>query len=86
VAGQVASFLEGAAGFDEGHEPTLVVLDTGPDNPLASFGLDDARLEGRTLPQIERIRRLHIVMTVKEQMRHVRARRLGMADNYRARP
>ena len=50
MAGQIAGFLEGAAGFDEGHELTLVVGDAAPDDPLAGFGLDEARLEGRAFP------------------------------------
>ena len=51
VAGQAAGFLEGAAGFDEGHELPLVVGDAASDDPLASFGLDDTRLERGALPQ-----------------------------------
>src|SRR6202040_577960 len=83
LARQAAGFREGAAGLDKGHELPLVVADAARDNPLAGRDLDDTRLERRALPQIEGVWRLNIVMAVKEDMRHVGTRGLGLSDNDR---
>ena len=39
--------------------------------------------KGGRLPQIERVGRLHIVMAVKQDMRHVGTRGLGLSDDHR---
>ena len=66
--------LPGAAGLHEGHQLAFVVAGPARDDRLASVRQGgDARLEGRRLPQIERIDRLHVVMAVEQ---HAAARAL----------
>jgi hypothetical protein len=63
-------FLPGATGLDEGHDLALVVLGAARDDDLAAVGVvGDDRLERRTVPEIERIDRLHVVMAVENHMR-----------------
>ena len=58
--------LPGPARLDEGHHLAFVVGGAARDNRLAAVGKGrDPRLERRRLPQIERIDRLHVVVTVK---------------------
>ena len=64
--------LPGAAGLDEGHQLSLVVLGAARNDDLAAIGvIGDDRLERRTVPEVQRIDRLHIVMPVKQNMRPV---------------
>ena len=60
----------GPAGFDEGHQLALVVLGAARDDDLSSVGMGgDFRLEWRTMPEIERVDRLHVVMAVEQHVR-----------------
>ena len=60
----------GPAGLDEGHQLALVVLGAARDDDLSSVGMvGDGGLERRTMPEIERIDRLHVVMAVEQHMR-----------------
>ena len=62
--------FQAPAGLDEGHQLALVVLGAARDDDLAPVGMvGDHRLERRTIPEIERIDRLHIVMAVEQHMR-----------------
>src|SRR5260370_7235251 len=60
----------GPAGFDEGHQLALVVFRAARDDDFSPVGMrGNSRLERRTMPKIERIDRLHVVMTVEHHMR-----------------
>jgi hypothetical protein len=59
-----------APGFDEGHDLTLVVLGAARDDDLSPIlMIGHGRLERRAMPEVERIDRLHIVMTVEQHVR-----------------
>ncbi len=77
--------LPGARRLQEGHQLTLVVLRPARHNHLAvAFVVGDAWLEGRGGPQIERIGRLHIVVSIEQNVRY--ALRHGftvMSDDHR---
>ena len=76
----------GSRRLDEGHQLAFVVGGAARDDDLAIARiLDQARIERRRGPFIQRIRRLHVVMAVKQ---HMRARALGgrrapMRDHHR---
>ena len=60
----------GPAGFDEGHQLALVVFRAPSDDDLASVGMiGDGRFEWRTMPKIERVDRLHVIVTVEQNVR-----------------
>jgi hypothetical protein len=62
--------LPGPAGLHKGHQLALVVLGAARDDDLASIGvIGDHGFERRTMPEIERIDRLHIVVAVEQHMR-----------------
>ncbi len=62
--------LPGPGGLEEGHELAFVVLGPPCENDLAVAALGgDARIERRRFPEIERVRRLHVVMAVEEDVR-----------------
>src|SRR5262249_44259247 len=62
--------LPRAAGLDEGHELAFVVAGPARDDGLAALtDVLDPRLERRGLPQIQRIDRLHVVMTIEQRAR-----------------
>ena len=62
--------LPGAARLDEGHQLALVVLGAARDDDLSPVGvIGHDGLEWRTVPEIERIDRLHVVMAVEQHMR-----------------
>ncbi len=62
--------LPGTAGLDEGHQLALVVLGAARDDDLSPVGvIGDDGFEGRAVPEIERIDRLHIVVTVEQHVR-----------------
>ena len=81
LAGQAAGLAEGAAGLDEGHELTLVVGRAPGDDPLAVLQLGLERIGG---PQIQRIDRLHVVVTVEQHVRCIAMGRLGVTEHHRA--
>ena len=60
--------LIGPTGFDEGHDLPLVVTGPACGNGFAPVRQNNhARLKGRRVPLIERIDRLHIIMTIKQR-------------------
>ena len=61
--------------LDEHHDLALVVDGSARQDALAAGTISDHWFEWRTLPEIDRIRRLHIVMAVIEDARCRRARR-----------
>ena len=63
----------GAQGFEPEHHLALVVHGAARDDARAERVIDEARLEGRAGPQVERLRGLHVVVPVVEQVRRVRA-------------
>src|SRR4051794_19132079 len=72
--------LPGAAGFDEGHDLALVVLGAARHDDLATIGMvGHNRLEWRTVPELERIDGLHIIVAVEQHMRT--AARDALADD-----
>ena len=72
--------LPGAAGLDEGHQLPLVVLGAARDDDLAAVGMvGHDRLERRTVPQVQRIDRLHIVMAVEQHVRPTAGAAIGIA-------
>ena len=83
VAGQSAIRLEGAAGFEKGHQLTFVVRGAAGDDVLAVLALGKPRRERLGLPQFKRIRRLHVIMAVEQHMRRILALRLGVANDDR---
>ena len=67
--------LPGPAGLEEGHHLAFVVAGAARDDDLAAVRQrGEPRLEGRRLPQVERIDRLDVVMAVEQ---HMRLARLG---------
>src|ERR1700730_1834736 len=73
--------LPGPASLDEGHQLPFVVAGAARDDCFAARSeILDARLERRSLPQIERIDRLHIVMTIKQRARALAVTRLSDHD------
>jgi hypothetical protein len=78
---RTGGFLPGAAGLDEGQHLALVVGRAARHDDLAPIPLDNLRIEGIGLPEIERIDRLHVIMGVEQ---HMRAGLCGaMGDNHR---
>ena len=67
--------LPGAAGLDKGHQLALVVGGA----PAADHGavrrVLDSRVEGRAVPQLQRIDGLHVVMAVEQQAAALARRR-----------
>jgi hypothetical protein len=59
-----AAFEQPSHGRDVGHERPLVVRRAAAKDTLTA----DLGLEGRRLPEIERIRRLHVVVTIDDHM------------------
>ena len=60
----------------------LVVLSTARNDDLAAIGMvGDDRFERRTVPQVKRIDRLHIVMAVEQNMRACIS--IALTDNRR---
>ena len=74
--------LAGPAGLDEGHHLALVVAGAAGADDLAPVRQRrHPRLERRRLPQLERIDRLHVVVTVEQHVRRaVGLRRVGEHD------
>src|SRR5262249_12675247 len=57
----------GPASFNEGHDLALVVASATRHDRLASVRKrSDARFERRRLPQIDRVDRLHVVVTIED--------------------
>jgi hypothetical protein len=74
--------LPGPAGLDEGHQLTLVVFGTARDDDLAAVGMvGNHRLERRTMPQIERIDRLHIIVPIEQHVRPPLATAIEFGDD-----
>ena len=76
--------LPGPAGLDEGHQLALVVLGAARDDDLSSVSMvGHGRFEWRTVPEIERVDRLHIVVTVEQHVRPSIARpvAVGFGDD-----
>ncbi len=62
--------VPGAAGLEEGHHLAFVVGGAARDDDLAVLWVvDELRFEGRRGPRLQRVGRLHVVMTVEEDMR-----------------
>ena len=59
----------GAERFKPEHGLTLVVHSAARDDPLAVRPVHQQRLERRGGPQVQRLRRLHVVMAVEQQVR-----------------
>lgn len=60
--------LPGAAGLDKGHELAFVVGGAAASDDLRAIGHRlDRRVKGIAIPELERIDRLHIVMTVEQR-------------------
>src|SRR5947209_4763171 len=60
----------GPAGFDEGHQLALIVLGAARNDDFASIGVRGNRgLERRTVPKIERVNRLYVIMTIEQHVR-----------------
>ena len=75
---------QGSAGFQEGHQLAFVVLCATGEDALAAVGeCLHHRLEGRRVPKLQRIDRLHVVMGVEQHMGLVRAGLSVMADHHR---
>ena len=72
-----------AAGFDEGHQLTLVVGGAAPDDLRAGRRLGEPRFEGRRLPEVERVRRLDVVVAVEENMRRAGPSSSGVGNDHR---
>ncbi len=71
--------LPGAAGLDKSHQLSLVVLGAARHDDFSAVGvIGDDGLERRTVPQIERIDRLHIVMTVEQDVRPAIGAAIGL--------
>ncbi len=73
----------GAAGLDEGHELALVVRGAAPADDRAVRGLLDRGIERTSVPEIERIDWLHVVVPVEEHVRGA-VRRADPAGDHRA--
>ena len=61
--------LPGAQRLDDAHQLALVVDGTTRHDPSAMRPVDERRLERRAAPQRDRVRGLHVVVAVVEQMR-----------------
>ncbi len=62
--------LPGPAGFDEGHQLALVVLRAARDDDFSPVSvIGNNWFERRTVPEIERVDRLHIVVTIEQHVR-----------------
>ena len=82
IAGQSAILMKGAAGLDKGHQLALIIGRTAPDNLLAGGQVCQRRLEGGRGPQFQRVCGLHVIMAIKEHMRHVAPLGLGMGEHH----
>jgi hypothetical protein len=58
----------GAAGLHEGHELALVVGGAAAADHAALRGVLQLRLEGRGVPEVERVHGLHVVVAVEEDV------------------
>jgi hypothetical protein len=62
--------LPGPASLDEGHHLPFVILRTTRDDNFSPIGMiGDDGFEGRSVPQVERVDRLDVIMPVKKHMR-----------------
>src|ERR1700677_3370866 len=84
MAGGGAELPEGGAGFEKAHERAFVVASpSGPDFFAMRSGLE-LGLERRVSPEIQRIDRLHVIVTVEQDVRRFAASRRDAADDHRA--
>ncbi len=75
---------KGAAGLDEGHDLAFVVGGAAGDDDLVTVViLGEAGGEGRHGPRLERVRRLHVVMTVEQHAPGRSLWRSPMGDHHR---
>ena len=81
--GGAAELLEGAAGLEKGHELAFVVASASGHDLFAMRPGLELRLERRVSPKIQRIDRLHVIVTVEEDARRFAARRRDVADDHR---
>ena len=82
MAGQAAAVAQGAAGLDKSHHLALVVRRAARHDAPPRRRVGKARLERLGLPQVERVRRLHVVMAIEQHMRRAGARGAGMSDDH----
>ena len=80
IAGQLGAGLEiGFHGFEVGQVLAFVVAGAAPEERAVG----DARLEGRRLPQLQRLGRLHVVMPIDHEMRDGARRAIWRAASWR---
>ena len=83
MAGRGAELLEGAAGFEKGHELAFVVAGPARHDLFAMRSSLELRLERRGSPKIQRIDRLHVIVAVEQDARRFAASRRNTADDHR---